>query len=138
LSIVNQASGYHPDFDLDIERGWEAESELRAVLGELLQGGETVEVKRDDRAIGTGNLYLEYAHKPRGSAEFIDSGLKTTKASYVGFKVGNALLLAPTEAWRYIGNHYGTLRECVVGDNPTKGVVVSLENVVRHLAEAPF
>jgi hypothetical protein len=138
LSTVNQASGYHPDFDLDIARGWEAESELRAVLGELLSGGDTIEVKRDDRAMETGNLYLEYAHKPRGSEVYVKSGLKTTKADYVCFKVGLSLILAPTYAWHWVGNEYGTHKECVIGDNPTKGVVVPLDNIVRHLSEAPF
>ena len=138
MSIVNRSEGYNPDFDLDIERGWVAEEELRAVLGELFTGGDRVEVKRDDRALETGNVYLEKSHKPRGSDIYKPSGLKDTKAEYFGFKIGNVLLVAPTQAWRYVGNKYGEPKACVVGDNPTKGAVVPLIDLIVRLSQAPF
>lgn len=135
---VTRSNGYEPDFDIDIERGWVAEEELRAILGDLLHGGDRVEVKRDDRALDTQNVYLEYAQKPRGANGYKSSGLKATKAEYLCVKIGNCLVLAPTPAWRWVGNEHGRKVETTRGDNPTKGVAVSIRDLIRWLSKAPL
>jgi hypothetical protein len=134
---IRAATGYEPDFDIDLGRGSEAERDLRALLGEVI-AGHRIEVKRDDQALNTGRVYLESAQKPRGAEEFKPSGLATTKAEIWAFRIGNVSLWAPTSAWRYVGNQYGSSVETTRGDNPTKGVAVSLDGLIRRLAEAPL
>jgi len=134
---IRATAGYEPNFDIDLGRGSEAETQLRAILGDVI-AGHRIEVKCDDQALNTGRIYLESAQKPHGAEEFKPSGLAVTKAEVWSVRIGNVWLLAPTSAWRYVGNQYGQLVETTRGDNPTKGVAVALDGLIRRLSEGPF
>ena len=130
-----------PDFTVDLPFGEEGERYVKTLLQGLLSPGQSelgVEVKRDDKALSTGNIYLEHSQQPRGQGPFVPSGLKTTRASHFAVVIGNTVVIATVSAWRWVGNKYGAERLTVRGDNPTKGRVVPLHSLILRLAEAPF
>ena len=126
------------DFSLDLPYGQEGEAYVKDMLRGVFDSSDvTVEVKRDARALGTGNVYLEYSQLPQGHPPWRKSGLAITEASYFAVVIGNMIIIAPTDAWKWVGNQSGVKRE-TGGDNPTRGVCVPLGNLPKRLSEAPF
>lgn len=117
-----------PDWDLDRARGEEAER----YVAELRLLGERVEVKRDDRALTTGNIFIEHACKS-ATGDWFPSGIETTKADAWAFVFGKVVLLAPTPgvraAWQW-GVDHRCLVECAVGSHPTKGVAIGIARFI--------
>lgn len=126
------------DFSLDLPYGEEAEAYVAQILSGVV-GVERldVEVKRDDAALATGNIYLEFEQLPRGKPPWRRSGLATTQATHFAVVLGSAIVVAPVASWKWVGNKYGTTR-ATEGENPTRGRVVPLVGLVKRLSEAPF
>lgn len=138
MSVVDRAEGYEPGFDLCLEAGHQAEEYVRHLLRHLLLGNERIEVKRDDVALSTGNIYIEYAHKPRGSTEYVPSGIANEPgADYWAIVIGDVIVITRTEALKYVARR-GIKAEHTTGNNPTKGMKVPLKGLIKALAEAPF
>ena len=127
------------DFDADLLWGEEGERYARELLKGLVgvDARFTVEVKRDSKALETGNVYLEYQQLPKGRPPWRKSGLATTDATHFAYIIGNMILIAPVEAWQYVGREFGRSVE-TGGDNPTRGMVVPIKNLLKRLAQAPF
>lgn len=69
--------GYEPRFDLDYARGRQGELFVEAVRDAIQT--ERCEVKRDDRSVETGNVYVEYQCLRRG--KWTKSGIATSRLS---------------------------------------------------------
>ena len=116
-----------PRFDLDYARGRQAElwvQDLRAALQ-----ADRVEVKHDERARETGNLYVEFECLKRGS--YRPSGIAVTEAEAWVFVLENPHLAVVVStvrlkelaraSWRL-----GYRAECQRGDHPTRGVLIPI------------
>lgn len=126
------------DFSIDLPYGEEAERYVKEKLAGVIDVERLdVEVKRDDGALRYGNVYLEFEQLPQGRQPWVRSGLATTQATHFAVVVGNSVIIAPVEAWKYVGNKYGATKE-TGGANPTRGRAVPLKNLVSRLAEGPF
>lgn len=123
--------GYHPDFDICLEEGHAAESELAEMLG----GGTTIEVKRDKKFLKTGNIFIEY--ECRGKP----SGIMTTKAQFIDFALPcrdtHVHLLVPTQL---VLRACEGAREVVGGDRElryprgvAKGYLIKVIDILREL-----
>lgn len=123
--------GYEPRFDIDYERDRQGELFVHDII-RLLQT-ESVEVKTDERAKDTGNVYVEYECLRGG--EYVKSGLATTDADAWVFVLekGDLAVFVSTLMLRELAREAykkGRLRECVRGSHPTRGVVIPLAELV--------
>lgn len=124
--------GYEPRFDLDYERGRQGELFVDDIIAALRT--ESVEVKTDDQAQRTGNVYVEYECLRHG--EYVPSGLATTDAEMWAFVIedGQMMVALPTEKLKEIARsaiRAGRTAECKRGSHPTRGVTVPLTDLVR-------
>lgn len=71
-------------FDVRLEQGLVAEGWFY----EMTRGGDRFEVKHDQQASRTGNLYVEYEHDPGRSGTFIPSGIAASEADCWIFVLG--------------------------------------------------
>jgi hypothetical protein len=127
-------SGYRPEWDVDKARGEEAEALVRKVRLDVLAGA--IEVKRDDQALKTGNLYIE--HKCRRADGWQPSGIAITKSDTWAIAVGPILLILPTAIVRALHERAldeGHRSECIVGSHPTQGALVPLWLVLPWAAQ---
>jgi hypothetical protein len=121
-------SGYEPRFDLNRLSGEEAEryvSHLRSALG-----AGAIEVKRDDQAHKTGNVYVEYACRSKIDGEYHPSGIATTKATTWAIYMDGAVVFLPVWVLRIVAKKDGLKRSCVYGGNPTHGLAVPLAKLL--------
>lgn len=131
MSARPSADGYEPRFDIDYERGSQGEMFTRSIIDAMAR--DRVEVKQDGRIRETGNVYLEYECLRRG--KYVPSGLATSEAECWVFVIegGDVLIAIPTEKLKELGRaafKAGNVRECVVGSHPTKGVVVTVADLL--------
>lgn len=129
------ARGWQPDFDIDYADGHQAELFVADVL-DSMRDGSSVEVKRDRRAVETGNVFLEY--RCRISGQWVPSGIASTTARLYSIAIAPTVVVTSSvEAVRSVARKYFADErcrlECLVGSNPTKGVVVPVTSYVLEL-----
>lgn len=108
----------HYNFDLDLQDGQWAEELCRS----LLNGSRRIEVKRDFRAVVTGNVFVETRCRGR------PSGLSTTEAEYWAFVLGRRVFFIPTVELRALLRFGEKARG---GDNGTsEGVLLRVTRLV--------
>jgi hypothetical protein len=130
------ASGYEPSFDIDAEVGRQGELFVLDVADSLKHGRG--EVKNQQKALTTGNVWIEYHCLRRNQP----SGIDATSADYWAFTFGippAIALVAETQLVRDV--HERALREgysrsMTRGSHPTKGTVVPTGSLLRWLIEA--
>jgi len=114
-----------PNWDIDREIGSQAEVWISDIRKAFANG--TVEVKRDTRAMRTGNLYVEY--ECRRGGVFKPSGIATTRADawcFVVIKDALAIVIE-TEKLKNICSETGIRKaEETDGSHPTKGYLVPM------------
>ena len=113
---------YNPQFDIDLKYGERGERTVREVLG---LDEHRIEVKTS--RFGPSKVFVEVAHKPRGAAEYVPSGVSVTHATYIAFTYGSAVFAYPTEIVRAAVDRQSTppIDGGLAGDNPTKGYLIS-------------
>jgi hypothetical protein len=114
-----------PEWDRDYRRGQQGELFLDEIVRGMRDG--TVEVKTDDRAVDTGNLYIETECLRQG--EYKPSGLATTKAQVWLFVVGGFSITVPTVHLRR-WEQRSRKASCDVGSHPTRGFVLPLNQLI--------
>lgn len=132
---VRMAVGYEPNFDIDLTAGKRGEELVGGFLGQLRSGSALVEVKTDDRAVNTGNVYIETSCCYQG--QWKPSGIYQEPGSDVwAVVVGNMIVAAPTVlVRRIVATGAGRLSECQRGDHPTSGVLFELGKFTRMLRD---
>ena len=116
------------DFTIDVEHGETAERAAARILNV-----ESVEVKA--KRYDDSTYYVEYHQNPRNVGEWFPSGISTTEATHwVFIYCENEVALTVTvdvlkEAGRAAYADPTTRRE-IGGDNPTRGILVSLDQIL--------
>ena len=114
---------YNNDFKYDLKVGQVAEK----ILADMLQS-KKIEVKRDLKAIVTGNIYVEYFS--RGKA----SGISTSEADFYCFFItdGRMFLIETKELKELCRVYLGTNRDKLGGDsNTSKGILLPLKDLIK-------
>ena len=128
---MTRSEGYEPRWDLDYARGAAGEVKVQSVIDGMTSG--RTEVKTDDRAVSTGNVYIE--HACRYGSEWRHSGITTTEADVWVFVVGDFIVGFPTDLLRAIHRQWlldqRGLLECANGSHPTKGVVIPIRLLIE-------
>lgn len=116
-------------FDLDFSFGRAGES----LVEELLNGGKTVEVKRDRRWHETNNVYIELMCWYQSSQSWEPSGLSVTEASHWAFVLEESVFIIPTNILRLAVNKYGREITCEIPPNKSKGRLITIENLLAEV-----
>lgn len=123
--------GYQPDFDIDYKFGRQGEIQVSTYLQWIANGDARAEVKTKRRVDG---LFYFETHCDNGrSGTMSPSGILTTTAVVVFFELGDTGIGAhfPTRhVRRALELNYGKTLECVTGNNPTIGRLLSFEHVI--------
>lgn len=125
-----------PEWDIDRARGEEAEQLVRQMRSALAVG--SCEVKRDDQAAKTGNVYVEYACLT--SQGWQPSGLSVTKAANFVFVLFDMRVIVWLPVWLL----KNIARDCKKaeqphGSHPTRGVLVPVDSLLSKARQAvPF
>ena len=125
-----------PDWDIDRARGEEAEQLVRQMRTALAVG--SCEVKRDDKAARTGNVYVE--RECLTARGWMPSGIQSTKATNWVFVLYDMRVIVWMPVWllRNIAAA-GRPAECRVGSHPTRGVVIPVDRLLSQARMAvPF
>lgn len=113
-------------FDLDFGYGVEGES----LVGNLLTGDKTVEVKRDRKWYKTNNLYIETECYFVGKGAWAPSGLMVTTAEYWAFVIEQSVIMVPTETLKFAVKEFGREVSCEIPPNLSKGYLITAENLL--------
>jgi hypothetical protein len=116
---------FNSDFKHDLEVGQAYENQLAHILG---MNESKVEVKRDFKAMNTGNIFVEYFC--RGKL----SGIATSDADfYCYFLSDDHFIMTTTNRLKEMCRPYlSTKRDVVGGDsNTSKGILLPLENFIK-------
>lgn len=120
-----------PRFDLDYEKGRQAELWVKSIRDSL--GSDSIEVKNDSKFVETGNIYIEYGCKKRGTMQ--PSGIQTTTSKlWIQILVeGELALIISTDKLREIARRLKEKhkRRQDRGSHPTLGVAVPVEEIIR-------
>lgn len=125
------SDGYVPEFDIDREVGLRGELHTLSIRDKLARG--SVEVKTDERALTTGNVFVEYRCKRRDGWQ--PSGIAVTTADAWAFVIGDVLIAVPTDRLKALARvafKRHRKAECTLGSHPTKGVLISLTDLIRN------
>jgi len=113
---------YNPRFDIDLDYGERGERTVREVLN---LEAHRIEVKTS--RFGPQKVFIEVAHRPLGSMDYVPSGIAVTEATFVAFTYGSAVFAYPTEIVRaaVAQQTQPPIDGGLAGDNPTKGYLIS-------------
>lgn len=112
---------YNSDFRFDLEIGNSKENELASIFQ-----NSRVEVKFDQKALETGNIFVEY--ESRGNA----SGIATSEAEWYCYAFGDNFHLIPAQRLKELCRKYvGTRRDKRGGDsNTSKGILLPIKELL--------
>jgi hypothetical protein len=116
---------YNSNFEYDLQIGQEGEKVIAMIFESPI---EKIEVKRDLKAIKTGNLYFEY--ESRGKK----SGISTTKADYIFIIVDGSVggLFFETNKLKKVLRPLITTHTKLGGDSDTsKGILISISELMK-------
>lgn len=136
MSVDRLANGYQPNFDIDAAVGRQGELLVRDV-GQALADG-SAEVKTDERAASTGNVYVEFKCLRRGYME--DSGIAATQAEVWAWVLNRQVVVAaPTVVVRQAARaafKEGRKTHAPRGSHPTQGVLLPVDSLIHRLLAA--
>jgi hypothetical protein len=113
---------HNNDFRFDLEIGKSYETQLAELIG------QRIEVKRDFKALETGNIFIEY--ESRGKP----SGLATTQADYWCYWLSDEhCILIKTEKLKELCRKFlYTNRDVLGGDsNTSKGILLPTKKFIE-------
>lgn len=115
---------YNSDFKYDLAVGQEFENELAKALT-----NSTIEVKRDFKAMSTGNIFVEYESRQK------PSGIATSEAEYYCWWLDDdrCVLIKTNKLKQKCRPYLKTNRDVLGGDNNTsKGILLPLQELTRE------
>jgi len=118
------------DWDLDFRDGTEGENLVKEVI-------ETSEVKTDFKWVDTLNLFVEFECFYRKYNDYRPSGINVSKAKYWSFVLKNGdeqplILSVPTDLLIEVLQIYGTDKECVISQNPSRAKIIKIGHIIKH------
>lgn len=133
-TVDRMADGYEPRWDLDFETGEQGQLFVVRAIDAIRDG--SAEIKTDERALQTRNVYLEYQCQYRG--EWKLTGIAATEAELWCHVIGEIIIIAPTRRVRDVARYElqwkSRRKELTRGSHPTKGVCIPLREFVELLA----
>jgi hypothetical protein len=114
---------HNNDFRYDLAVGKVAED----LLADLLEN-KKVEVKRDMKAMETGNIFVEYESRDK------PSGLANSEAEYYCYFINDdrMFVIETSELKMLCRTYIGTKRDIVGGDsNTSKGILLPLTDLIK-------
>lgn len=120
---------YNSDFQYDLKIGQEGEKQIALIFETPV---EKIEVKRDMKALKTGNLYFEY--ESRGKK----SGIATTTSDYIFVIIDGSVggLFFETKRLKEVLRPLVNTHTVLGGDNNTsKGVLISISKLMKIYAQ---
>jgi hypothetical protein len=120
---------YNSNFEYDLQIGQEGEKTIAMIFEAPV---EKIEVKRDMKAIKTGNLYFEYESRGR------KSGIATTKAEYIFIIVNGSAggLFFETSKLKKILRPLIQTHTKLGGDSDSsKGILISISELMKLYTE---
>ena len=119
-------------FDLDFGYGRQGET----LVEELLNGGRTVEVKRDRKWHITNNLYVEVECWYMKSGSWQPSGLMVTEASHWAFVLEDSVLIVPLFRLKEAVYELGREVTCNIPPNPSRGYLITPAVLLEYIRNA--
>jgi len=122
------------DFRVKFQYGKHAEWYSKMVWEHILESSPEIEVKRESRE--NGDFYIETEQDPGRTGTFKPSGITQTATSYWIEALGNTGIIVGIPTWilrRAVESKYGKELNFTEGDNPTKGRLMSLKNIVESM-----
>lgn len=120
-----------PRWDLDYKKGRQGELWIEAIRDSI--ANDSIEVKNDARFTETGNIYIEYGCKKRGTMQ--PSGIATTDSKlWIQILVeGELALIISTEKLREIARRLKDKykRRLDRGSHPTIGVAIPVKDIIE-------
>jgi hypothetical protein len=116
---------FNSNFEYDLKIGQEGEQKIAMIFESPV---EKIEVKRDLKAIKTGNLYFEY--ESRGKK----SGIATTQAEYIFVIIEGSVggLFFETKKLRDVLRPLIPTHTKLGGDsNTSKGILISISELMK-------
>jgi len=112
---------HNSDFKYDLKIGQVAEKELAHIFANC-----TLEVKRDLKALNTGNVFVEYMSRGK------PSGLSTTEADWYCFNLGKKYHIIKTKELKNICREFiNTKKDIKGGDsNTSKGILLPITKLL--------
>lgn len=125
FEFTRQSEGYEPRFDIDWIIGERGERLVQHLIEAHERGSVYVEVKTDEVAVYTGNVYIETECLGRDGWQ--PSGIATTKAEVWAHVVGALVFFLPVSVIReMVAGKRGREQSCDRGDHPTRGRVFTI------------
>lgn len=122
-------------FDLDMKRGKQGELFVSDIRDAFASGTSRIEVKTDFRFFESMRFYIETECRGRDGV-WRPSGLNVTRAQLWAIVLGNlpGMMIFDTDWLRRAvavsaGMSGSNILSCDYGENPTKGVVVTLHHL---------
>ncbi len=123
-------------FDIDMKRGAQGELLVHDICDMLAEGKGSIEVKTDYKFLSSQRFYVERECRGR-DGKWRPSGLSVTKAQFWAFVTGEraGLFIFDTD-WLRRATDLAAQNErnrasCDYGKNPTRGVLVYLNHLLR-------
>lgn len=116
---------YNSDFQYDLKIGQEGEKQIAHIFQTPV---EKIEVKRDMKAIKTGNLYFEYESRNKRS------GISTTTSEYIFIIIDGSVggLFFDTKKLKDVLRPLIPTHTVLGGDNNTsKGILISIDKLMK-------
>lgn len=123
MTDIRRSAGYEPRFDIDVKVGQRGEDYVENIIAAVLESNGRIEVKTDERALETGNVYIEFQCNGR------PSGPLTSQADLFAFVFGRVVAIVPRHVLIYLvlkGQQNGWERSMNRGSHPTRGVCYPL------------
>lgn len=132
MAVDRFSEGYEPNFDIDAAVGRQGELLWGDIRAALRDG--SAEVKTDEKALFTGNVWIEYQCLRKG--EWVASGVSATSSEVWVHVIGAVAVVAPCwqvremvrQAWKD-----GLGKEMTRGSHPTRGVVIPISQLLQRL-----
>lgn len=116
------------DFHADLKRGQKGEAFAEALL---LSDDINVEVKTDFKWKETQNIYIELECYHQSTGKYELSGLNVTTADYWAFVLGKSVLFTKVDCLKRTVELFGREVECVNSGNPSKGRVITPQQLIE-------
>lgn len=118
------------NWDIDLRDGLAGESKVADLLSL-----DTLEVKTDRRWHETGNIYVETEYWSREHDAWVESGIRTTKATHWAYVLEDCVIIVPTYRLREMLWENGKPINCNIPPNPSRGYLITpgaLLEFARH------
>lgn len=133
-AVDRMAQGYEPRWDIDKAVGDRGEHYVADII-DLMKAGSH-EIKTDEVAASTGNVYLEVMC--RYGDQWRASGIADTQAELWSHVIGDVVITARTERVREVAQYCWAQDKfraaCKRGTHPTQGVTIPIGMFVSLVA----